>query len=226
MMLEHVDHLFGGLARRAVARMFALRHPSVRRRFVIVLSGVFICLYACAVLVYVLTTPNIGLHCPFSTHVSRVLDGFRPPDEAPSPGVGDKITKLGNLKKVESWQQLVRQQRDLGALLSDPRVPNFPNWGAVLQAAEANPDLIAVRVDRSTWVRVEYERASDGISECGWQRLGRPGVETIFPSVLWFLLKLGLFVVGALVFWNRPEDPSAVQFFVMCLVTIGAFIGG
>jgi transcriptional regulator with GAF, ATPase, and Fis domain len=46
------------------------------------------------------------------------------------------------------------------------------------------------------------------------------------PSILWFFLKMGLFAVGALVFWNRPEDRSANRFFWLCVVTFGAYLGG
>lgn len=57
-------------------------------------------------------------------------------------------------------------------------------------------------------------------------RLGTLPPETLIPSVLWFLLKIGLFVVGALVFWKRPDDRAAGQFFLLCIVTLGAFMGG
>jgi transcriptional regulator with GAF, ATPase, and Fis domain len=46
------------------------------------------------------------------------------------------------------------------------------------------------------------------------------------PSVLWFVLKIGLFLVGALVLWKRPGDRSAAQFFRLCIVSFGAYIGG
>src|SRR5207248_1641384 len=32
--------------------------------------------------------------------------------------------------------------------------------------------------------------------------------------------------VGALVFWKRPEDRAAAQFFLLCIVTAGAYMGG
>src|SRR5262249_28745129 len=59
-----------------------------------------------------------------------------------------------------------------------------------------------------------------------WCRLGPAPVETLVPSVLWFFLKIGLFAVGAIVFWKRPEDRSAAQFFVLCIVSFGAYMGG
>ncbi|HZY88542.1 MAG TPA: sigma 54-interacting transcriptional regulator, partial [Gemmataceae bacterium] len=59
-----------------------------------------------------------------------------------------------------------------------------------------------------------------------WCRLGHSPVETLVPSVLWFFLKIGLFVVGAVVFWKRPGDRSAAQFFLFCIVSFGAYMGG
>src|SRR5262249_35815859 len=33
-------------------------------------------------------------------------------------------------------------------------------------------------------------------------------------------------MVGALVLWKRPSDAAAAQFFLLCIVTLGAFMGG
>ncbi len=46
-----------------------------------------------------------------------------------------------------------------------------------------------------------------GRSGAGW----RPPFESLVPSILWFFLKFGLFLVGALVFWKRPADRSAAS---------------
>ena len=48
----------------------------------------------------------------------------------------------------------------------------------------------------------------------------------MIPSVLWFSLKIGLLMVGALVFWKRPADRTASHFFLLCIVAVGAFMGG
>ena len=45
-------------------------------------------------------------------------------------------------------------------------------------------------------------------------------------SCVWFLQELLIFGVGARVFWKRPNDDSARLFFVLCIVTVGAFMGG
>src|SRR5262249_12823619 len=60
----------------------------------------------------------------------------------------------------------------------------------------------------------------------GWCRLGRLPLEELVPSVLWFFLKITLFLVGALVLWKRPADTGAAVFFLLCIVTLGAYMGG
>src|SRR5207244_3421664 len=75
-------------------------------------------------------------------------------------------------------------------------------------------------------VRVVYERPGSTARRVAWCRLGRSPLETLVPSVLWFFLKIGLFVVGAIVFWQRPGDRSAAQFFWLVLVSFGAYMGG
>ncbi|MDG3007131.1 sigma 54-interacting transcriptional regulator [Paludisphaera mucosa] len=45
-------------------------------------------------------------------------------------------------------------------------------------------------------------------------------------SFIWFLQEMLIFAVGARVFWRRPNDDSARLFFMLCIVTVGAFMGG
>jgi transcriptional regulator with GAF, ATPase, and Fis domain len=45
-------------------------------------------------------------------------------------------------------------------------------------------------------------------------------------SLVWFVQEMAIFAVGALVFWKRPGDESARLFFWLCLVTVGAYMGG
>ncbi len=45
-------------------------------------------------------------------------------------------------------------------------------------------------------------------------------------TLVWFLLELVIFSVGAVAFWNRPFDAAARLFFAMCTVTLPAFVGG
>ena len=83
-------------------------------------------------------------------------------------------------------------------------------------------------IDGRHVVRLDFRRPgdADGTSRSVWLRVGPTPLETLVPSVLWLVLKIGLFAVGVLVFWNRPTDRAAGQFFLLCIVSLGAFVGG
>jgi transcriptional regulator with GAF, ATPase, and Fis domain len=49
---------------------------------------------------------------------------------------------------------------------------------------------------------------------------------TYYRSCVWFLQELLIFAIGARVLWKRPDDASAQLFFAVCIVTVGAFMGG
>ncbi len=53
-----------------------------------------------------------------------------------------------------------------------------------------------------------------------------PPAWTYFWSGIWFMQEFLIFGIGARVFWKRPKDDSARLFFVLCIVTVGAFMGG
>ena len=174
--------------------------------------------------------PDIGLDCPLTPEIRRVSNEFAAPGPDDGPREGDDIIELQG-RPVDDWQHLMRRLDSLRSATFEeiPLQGEGPSGhSATLQAALDNPGLTAVRLDGKDWVRVGFRRSSTGtgpLAAC-WRRVGTPGLAVVFPSVLWFLLKLGLFVVGAIVFWKRPEDHSAPQFFILCLVTIGAYIGG
>ena len=54
----------------------------------------------------------------------------------------------------------------------------------------------------------------------------RPPSWTYYRSCVWFLQEMLIFAIGARVFWKRPDDESAQLFFAVCIVTVGAFMGG
>ena len=95
---------------------------------------------------------------------------------------------------------------------------------------DLHDDTDAVKGKTCLWldgqrvVRVRDQRG--GHERSVWLRLGPATAETLLPSVLWFSLKIGLFLVGAIVYWKRPEDRSAGQFFLLCICSFGAYLGG
>jgi transcriptional regulator with GAF, ATPase, and Fis domain len=74
-------------------------------------------------------------------------------------------------------------------------------------------------------VLVEWGSAS-GERRQAWALVRYRPLGTYIWSFVWFLQEMLIFGVGAHVFWKRPRDESARLFFWLCIVTVGAFMGG
>jgi transcriptional regulator with GAF, ATPase, and Fis domain len=199
--------------------------PVVRRRLFILVTAVLVCAYALSVLAYVIATPEIGVRCAFTPEVnyfySKFLDPPKPDQKPLEPG---DIIKAVAGHPVANWSQLMRKLADLQA------EPAEPGDAALLRKAAADPEARQnhLRIDGRDVVRVQFSHPGDPPDQMRsvWLDVGRTPAMALAPSVLWLLLKMGLFGVGALVFWKRPQDAAAVQFFLLCIVSLGAFIGG
>jgi transcriptional regulator with GAF, ATPase, and Fis domain len=193
-----------------------LRQQITRRRLAVIAAAVLVFAYAVGVTAYVMLTPDIGIRCTFSPVVIHFNSDFLYPTESEPIQADDTIVQLGN-QEVTNWSELLhklaelRQERGVPCTESDLR---------------SNPPADHLQVNDQEVIRVRYLRGDDPTPRTVWCRIGQPPLETLAPSVLWFLLKIGLFVVGAIVFWKRPEDRSAAQFFLFCLVSFGAYMGG
>ncbi len=193
-----------------------LRQKIVRRRLAILAATALVCAYAVGVNSYVMLTPDIGVRCAFTPVVNQFHSEFLfQPDAQPLQG-DDTIVQIGD-QDVSNWAQILHEMVELRRKKGEP-------------GTEADLDLHSHKthlvVNGQEVLRVRYVRAEDGTIGTAWLRVRPPPLETLAPSVLWFLLKIGLFVVGAIVFWKRPEDRSATQFFLFCLVSFGAYMGG
>jgi transcriptional regulator with GAF, ATPase, and Fis domain len=191
------------------------------RKTSIALAGILVCLYALWVLWYVHSTPDIGLRTAFDPEIRRIEANavLQDPGQSEVPQVGDKIVRV-NGRPVTTWPHLLQALRDL-------RTQTAVTVDALPPASDE--PIHFIQLDGSRLVRVQFRHSHDGETEASlhscWCRVGLPSAE-LLASILWFFLKLGLFVVGALVFWKRPTDPSATQFFLLCIVTLGAYMGG
>src|SRR5262249_13493191 len=140
----------------------------------------------------------LGIRCAFTPVVNEFDGSFLAPGQEPLQP-GDRIVAVDG-RGVENWSQLLR---------------------AVVRLGD--------KMGGATAVRVDYERpdADGGVGRGAvWCKPGRAPWSALVPSVLWLLLKVGLFAVGAIVLWKRPADRSAAQFFCLCLVSAVAFMGG
>ncbi|MBI1915273.1 MAG: hypothetical protein HYS12_11120, partial [Planctomycetes bacterium] len=203
----------GRAIRDAVAWLF--RSSTGQTHRFIVGSGALVCAYALGVICCVLSMPDIGVRCAFTTEVDHFFPEFLSPKGQEPLQTDDVIVKLGG-QPVENWPQFLRGLAELR---------DRPEPTTVTSAAQLkDPALVLARLDGEEIVRVEFER--EGKKGSVWCRLGRSPLAALVPTVLWFFIKAGLFLVGALVFWTRPQERSARLFFVLCIVSCGAYLGG
>jgi transcriptional regulator with GAF, ATPase, and Fis domain len=187
--------------------------PVSWRKAFLVLAAILVLVYGVGVLCYVPSTPDIGIHCAFTPVVKRVS---LPPSED-NPTSDDVIVQVGNFPFPDKAQPQFWAQVQLLRKLISFRDEPLPAEGSQVVKLGANGEK---EVLVTFWSQRE-ERLKEI-----WCRLGRMPLRELVPSILWFFLKLGLFLVGALVFWKRPGDQSAAQFFLLCIVTVGAYMGG
>jgi transcriptional regulator with GAF, ATPase, and Fis domain len=177
------------------------------RRFLLSGAGVLSLCYAIVILAWVPLVPDLGLRTLFSETLRDVAPGFIPPN-ARAPQKGDKITEVGDIQ-IRVWPDLLNAPSQLHRRISD------------------SPGADWHRHDgHATLVRVRLRTGEDGTTYETWCLLGGLPASELFPSFLWFFLKLFLFSIGAIVFWKRPNDDAAAQFFLLCVVTLGAYMGG
>jgi transcriptional regulator with GAF, ATPase, and Fis domain len=178
---------------------------------ILISAAVVVLMYAVAVLVYVSSTPEIGFRCSFGPVVKKVADGQT------HPNLGDTILQVGDYQfppkgQPQFWAQ-VQLLRKLTAIRDAPPDTEEKNF-------------VRAAPDGSKTIRVVYQSADESTANETWCRLERLPYAELIPSIAWFIVELGLFGIGAFVFWKRPRDRSAALFFLLCIVTLGAFMGG
>ena len=140
--------------------------------------------------------------------------------QAPEPG--DRLVSLDQQEVANfldfSRIQLALRNRDIAASGVLPTVDD--------PLSETGASSLVQTVEGKHWVKIEYiKQGAMTRQTCAVQLQSIP-VGEIGLTLVWFLLQLLIFSVGAVAFWNRPFDESARRFFVMCTATLAAFIGG
>jgi transcriptional regulator with GAF, ATPase, and Fis domain len=196
-----------------------LERKSARRRLAIVVATVLVFAYAGGVLSYVMMMPDIGVRCAFTPVVNHFNKDFFFAPASPNakpPSGDDEIVSIGG-QEVSNWVEILHELNVLRSNVVESGTRED------LRSDSSKTHLI---IDGQEIVRVGYKSSADGQTHEVWLHVGRPPYETLVPSLLWFSLKIILFAVGAIVFWKRPEDRSATLFFLFCLVSFGAYMGG
>jgi transcriptional regulator with GAF, ATPase, and Fis domain len=188
-----------------------------------VIASLLVGCYALSVLFYVLYAPEIGVRCAFSPVVNHFFPNYLYTDSEEELREGDRIIQVADQAIVE-WSQLLYKLKEL----QKEQLEEIDELtaAAITRVGARDTERSSFSCKGQKVVRVRFLRDEEPQPRVVWLRLGRPLARTLVPSVLWFFLKIGLFGVGAIVLWKRPDDRSAKQFFLLCICSVGAYIGG
>ena len=116
-----------------------------------------------------------------------------------------------------SWDGGRPQEGDQLVQIGGRRIEHYPDYVSALREIRHQKigDSVVVAWSRQ---RGPVQRATATVAK-------RP-LQAYLWSSLWFVQEMAIFAVGVLVFWKRPKDESARLFFWLCLVTVGAYMGG
>lgn len=193
-------------------------HISGRNRKLLLASGGLCVIYSLIVLYTVATIGDLRTRWlligstgrkalqaqtpPPGVTLQQVL-GIKVRGESPVPG--DLLTRIGEYP--------IQTSLDIpSTLLKLSRLPRPP---------------ASVRIEEGQrWVEIEFQRGSTGERVSTWVALQPLPLAEVGLTVLWLLLQLMIFTVGAIAVWRRPFDRPARLFFAMCSLALGAFVGG
>jgi transcriptional regulator with GAF, ATPase, and Fis domain len=194
----------------------------------VAVSGSLVLLYCVVVLAYVATIPDLRfrvlLHDEENAQnrpgiIVREVPGIR--CRGPEPEVGDVLQRIG--------EQPIRTFNDFARSLSQVHRAPVPREG-LLKAGD-DPSLVREPLPKLVEIEtgerlIEVEFLHNGTARTSWVLVQSLPLNEVLLTLVWFLLQLGITVVGALSVWQRPFDRAARLFFAMCIVTLGAFVGG
>jgi transcriptional regulator with GAF, ATPase, and Fis domain len=213
-----------------------------RSRWILSTCGIAILFYGFLVLGFVGTSPDLGLrfllvddHSGPGIEVQAVSPSLKHKGNL-RPQAGDILLALGPTKLPQRRLQPVGTFMHFTRILFNLR--GEAPFDGMLQAGSDPSELTELKVpplveieaarwtDRQRWVEVELMRPGQPGTFTTYLLIHSLPVSEMGLSFIWLLLELGIFSVGALAFWSRPFDRPARLFFAMCIVSVGAFVGG
>ena len=198
-------------------------------RWILAILGGLAVGYCVLILAIVATTPDLRLRFLLVDADSK-LDGHVPPGirirqtpdlkcYGPRPQDGDLLVSMDGLP-IRNFLDFSRAQLALRNRVSPPSL-----YGETNPLAAGLPPLVQDG-EGIRWVRIEYIRPGTSDRVTSAVKLQSVPSGEIGVTLIWFMLQLLIFSVGAIAFWSRPFDEAARRFFAMCTATLGAFVGG
>lgn len=192
------------------------------RRLILQASAIGIIAYSTVVLVYANLVPDLGVHM-----FGRIVGGLRDTTRQQLtemnlaiPQDGDRVVSIAGVT-TDSLPQYVRTVAELRD------TSRFPAHEVTAEELDGLDHPVA-EVDGRRFVRVHFEppEGSGRTHFSTWLEVrDLPWQETAI-SVVWFAMESLLFWIGWLVFRRRPADDCAAVFFLMCIATVGTYMGG
>jgi len=202
-------------------------------------------LYSIVVLGFVAQSRDLGLRCLLPSEADLEIARNQPKEEyvgvrvgraanvttnGDKPKAGDTLLTIAG-KRVRTFAEFTYAMADLRTTptpasnilppTGDPEEEpgNFPLLERELRQGQG---------PNERWVEVQFERAgtTPGNPYESYLIEKHLPLSSLSLSLVWFTLQLGVFIVGAMAYWKRPLDPAIRMFFVMCIVTLAAFVGG
>lgn len=186
--------------------------------------------YSVIVLGYVATSPDLGLRILMLDEEAAVGEGVQIQHVQPIEYRGDEPIEPGDTL-VAIARRPVRNFLDftvqLHKLYNAPIPPGgqLDHWIDPSAIEISLPPIVQVE-DGPRMVEIQFRKAGSPRTQTAWIGVQSQPLAEVGLTFLWLVLQLAIFAVAAYAFWKRPDDYAARLFFVMCLVSTCAFVGG
>jgi len=175
-------------------------------------SAVAVVLYSLGVLGFVVGSGDIGIRCILGVKVMDEVPGHYQWRAEPTSAMARELTTGGAV-----WSRTPPRIMDEIVRIDGHPIEQYPDYVRTLYDLHRRiGDPVEVR-----WVGAE-----DRVERVGMVTVANRPLTTYLWSLTWFVQEMGIFAIGARVLWRRPHDDAARLFFWLCVVTVGAFMGG
>ncbi len=199
-------------------------------KLLVIVSSSLVLLFCVVVLAYVATFPDLRLRVLLADDdqpgslpsgvVIRDMPGLI--CSGNQPAVNDRLIRVGD-RQIRGFGDFIFSLSSLrrAAIYSDGLLKENDDPSKV---QEPLPSIVEREDSRQRLVEVVF--LHNGLTQTSWIVVQSVPLGEILLTFVWFLLQLGITAVSALAVWHRSFDRPARLFFAMCLVTMGAFVGG
>jgi len=200
-------------------------------KWLLAAAGVGVVAYAVVVLGFVASSPDLRLRCllvdpPPESGMSvglqiRSVSGLESKGVVPKPG--DVLVRVGT--------RSIRTFPDFTAAMTSLRNAEIPPGGHLYAGADPSElDEFSlpwiVEEGGRRWVEIEFVPQGKTVHVTSHLLVQSLPLGEVVLSFVWFILQLGVFAVGGMAYWNQPFDRPSRLFVVLCIVTLGAYVGG